>query len=110
MQLIPKSMDISPVEHNIFESTDPHGPLRKKDLSKEKTKFIATAICNTIYHANGGVRVHALPFPLKRVFEAIVNTRRKSIQPKKNLGDYFQGSRLFILPYYKFQLNRLYPN
>ena len=77
MQLIPKSMDISPVEHNIFEFTDPHDPLGEKDLSKEKIKFITTTICNTIYHANGGARIHTLPISLKRIFKATVNTRRK---------------------------------
>jgi len=77
MQLIAKSIDISPVEHNIFESMDPHGPLGERDLTKVKIKIITAAICNTIHHTSEGAKIHALPILLKLVFEAIVNARRK---------------------------------
>ena len=66
-------MDIPPVEHEFFESMDPHGPYGAKGLAEVAINPITAAICNAIYHATGGARIHTLPISPERVLEAIEN-------------------------------------
>jgi len=74
--LIATSMDIPPVEHEFFESMDPHGPYGAKGLAEVAINPITAAICNAIYHATGGARIHALPITPERVLEAIEAARK----------------------------------
>ncbi|HBK79942.1 MAG TPA: 4-hydroxybenzoyl-CoA reductase [Nitrospinae bacterium] len=76
--LIATSMDIPPVEHEFFESMDPHGPYGAKGLAEVAINPITAAICNAIYHATGGARIHSLPISPERVLEAIDEVRAGS--------------------------------
>ncbi|MBT3434497.1 MAG: molybdopterin-dependent oxidoreductase, partial [Nitrospinaceae bacterium] len=75
--LIATSMDAPPVEHDFFESMDPHGPFGAKGLAEVAINPITAAICNAIYHATGGARIHSLPISPERVLEAIEDAREK---------------------------------
>jgi CO/xanthine dehydrogenase Mo-binding subunit len=75
--LIATSMDIPPVEHDFFESMDPHGPFGAKGLAEVAINPITAAICNAIYHATGGARIRTLPISPERVLEAIEDAGRK---------------------------------
>jgi len=74
--LIATSMDIPPVEHDFFESMDPHGPYGAKGLAEVAINPITAAICNAIYHATGGARIHTLPISPERVLAAIENLEK----------------------------------
>ena len=74
--LIATSMDAPPIEHDFFESMDPHGPFGAKGLAEVAINPISAAICNAVYHATGGARVRSLPLTPERVLEAIEEARK----------------------------------
>ncbi len=74
--LIATSMDAPPIEHDFFESMDPHGPYGAKGLAEVAINPITAAICNAIYHATGGARIRTLPITPERVLEAIEQARK----------------------------------
>ena len=74
--LIATSMDVPPIEHDFFESMDPYGPYGAKGLAEVAINPITAAICNAIYHATGGARIHSLPISPERVLEAIEEARK----------------------------------
>ncbi len=75
--LIATSMDAPRVEHDFFESMDPHGPFGAKGLAEVAINPITAAICNAIYHATGGARIRTLPITPERVLEAIEEAGKK---------------------------------
>ena len=68
--LIATSLDAPPVEHQFFETIDPHGPYGAKGLAETAINPTAAAIANAIFHATGA-RIRTLPFTPERVLEAI---------------------------------------
>ena len=74
--LIATSMDVPPIEHDFFESMDPYGPYGAKGLAEVAINPITAAICNAVYHATGGARIHSLPISPERVLEAIEEARK----------------------------------
>ena len=74
--LMATSMDAPPIEHDFFESMDPHGPFGAKGLAEVAINPISAAVCNAVCHATGGARVRSLPISPERVLEAIEEARK----------------------------------
>jgi CO/xanthine dehydrogenase Mo-binding subunit len=75
--LIATSLDVPPVEHEFFETIDPHGPYGAKGLAETAINPTAAAIGNAIFHATGA-RLRSLPFTPERVLAAIDEVRAGS--------------------------------
>lgn len=75
--LIATSLDAPPIEHQFFETIDPHGPYGAKGLAETAINPTAAAIANAIFHATGA-RISTLPLTPERVLEAIEAARPKA--------------------------------
>ena len=82
---IPTSMDTPEMRSLIVESIDPEGPYGAKEAGEGPLHSSIPAIANAIYDAVG-VRLDSLPFSPSRVWRALSNAERTTVDSRQTVA------------------------
>jgi 4-hydroxybenzoyl-CoA reductase subunit alpha len=74
---VPTAVESPPIEVQIVETCDPHGPFGAKEASEGALAGFAPALVNAVADAIG-IDLNELPVTPDRVMEALVARRRKA--------------------------------